>query len=60
VILITFLAGMQLLSIGILGQYLGRVYDEVRQRPMYIVESAYGFGENPRPRPPESADATIP
>jgi dolichol-phosphate mannosyltransferase len=43
VILITFLAGIQLLSMGILGAYLGRVYDEVRQRPMYIVESMYGF-----------------
>jgi dolichol-phosphate mannosyltransferase len=47
VILITFLAGIQLLSMGILGAYLGRVYDEVRQRPMYIVESMHGFeGEN--------------
>ncbi len=45
VILITFLAGIQLLSIGILGAYIGRVYDEVRQRPMYIVESAYGFDQ---------------
>jgi polyisoprenyl-phosphate glycosyltransferase len=46
VILITFLAGMQLLSTGILGAYIGRVYDEVRQRPMYIVESAYGFDQS--------------
>jgi polyisoprenyl-phosphate glycosyltransferase len=52
VILITFLAGIQLLSMGILGAYLGRVYDEVRQRPMYIVESVHGFEEidaNPKP-----------
>jgi polyisoprenyl-phosphate glycosyltransferase len=58
VILVTFLAGVQLLSIGILGQYLGRVYDEVRQRPLYIVESAYGFDRNPKPL--GSADSTIP
>jgi polyisoprenyl-phosphate glycosyltransferase len=45
VILITLLAGIQLLSIGILGAYIGRVYDEVRQRPMYIVESAFGFDQ---------------
>jgi dolichol-phosphate mannosyltransferase len=51
VILITFLAGIQLLSTGILGAYIGRVYDEVRQRPMYIVESAYGFD-------PKDADET--
>jgi polyisoprenyl-phosphate glycosyltransferase len=43
VILITSLAGIQLLSIGILGAYIGRIYDEVRQRPMYIVESLHGF-----------------
>lgn len=43
VILITLLSGIQLLSIGILGAYIGRVYDEVRQRPMYIVESLHGF-----------------
>jgi glycosyltransferase involved in cell wall biosynthesis len=48
VILITFLAGIQLLSMGILGAYLGRVYDEVRQRPMYIVESMYGFDNEER------------
>jgi glycosyltransferase involved in cell wall biosynthesis len=45
VILITFFAGIQLLCIGILGAYIGRIYDEVRERPMYIVESAYGFDE---------------
>lgn len=45
VILISFLAGIQLLSIGILGAYIGRIYDEVRQRPMYIVESLHGFEE---------------
>jgi glycosyltransferase involved in cell wall biosynthesis len=60
VILITFLAGMQLLSIGILGQYLGRVYDEVRQRPLYIVESAYGFDKQPCPQPLEPAELTVP
>jgi len=45
VILITLLAGIQLLSTGILGAYIGRVYDEVRQRPMYIVESTHGFDQ---------------
>ncbi len=45
VMLITFLAGIQLFSIGILGAYIGRVYDEVRQRPLYIIESMHGFDE---------------
>lgn len=40
---ITFLSGIQLIVIGILGQYLARIYDEVRGRPLYIVRQAHGF-----------------
>ena len=45
VILITFFAGVQLLSLGLLGEYVSRIYDEVKNRPMYIVESKIGFDE---------------
>jgi dolichol-phosphate mannosyltransferase len=42
-ILIMFVGGLQLFSIGIVGEYLRRVYDEVKQRPQYIIESKIGF-----------------
>jgi dolichol-phosphate mannosyltransferase len=47
VILVTFFAGVQLLSLGVMGEYIGRIYDETRERPKYIVESRHGFDDQP-------------
>ena len=38
-------AGVQLLVLGVLGEYLGRVYEEVRRRPLYIARSRVGFAD---------------
>lgn len=41
---VIFFGGIQLLSLGVLGQYIGRIYREVKRRPLYILERAWGLG----------------
>lgn len=49
VILILFIGGIQLISVGILGEYIARIYEEVKGRPKFIIDQAYGFENQSSP-----------
>lgn len=45
VILITFFSGVQLLSVGLVGEYISRIYDEIKKRPLYVIDKKINFSE---------------
>ena len=54
VIVVSFFSGIQLLSLGVMGEYVGRIYDEARARPKYILESSHGWEHEDRHEPAAS------
>ena len=46
VLFITFFSGIQLMALGLLGEYVGRIYDEVKNRPQYIIDKKINFNND--------------
>ena len=52
IVSIMFFAGIQLMSLGILGEYIGRIFAEVKRRPLYLVAERIGMGDDEQVQDP--------
>jgi polyisoprenyl-phosphate glycosyltransferase len=53
-VVILLLGGAQLITVGILGEYVGRMFDETKRRPLYLIQGYYS-DESTRPEPTHAA-----
>jgi dolichol-phosphate mannosyltransferase len=59
VVVLAFLGGMQLTVLGVIGEYMAHIHEEVKRRPLYLVSDALGLDTSPPtpPPPPGHAEA---
>jgi glycosyltransferase involved in cell wall biosynthesis len=61
IVSILFFAGIQMFSLGVLGEYVGRIFAEVKRRPLYLVAERIGIeGDNDTPLPKRAANMILP
>ncbi|MDF2120505.1 glycosyltransferase family 2 protein [Roseiarcaceae bacterium H3SJ34-1] len=61
IVSILFFAGIQIFSLGVLGEYVGRIFAEVKRRPLYLVAERIGIeGDNDTPLPKRAASLILP
>ncbi len=60
IVVITFLGGVQLSTIGVMGEYLARIHDEVRSRPLYLVRDTHGLDAGSASAGRASGDGVVP
>jgi polyisoprenyl-phosphate glycosyltransferase len=56
---VLFMGGVQLVSLGIIGEYLGRIYTEVKRRPLYVVQERLGFADKTAQAKREEVKAVV-
>jgi hypothetical protein len=59
-VVILFLGGAQLTTMGVLGEYVGRMFDETKERPLYLIQGYYATPEPARGAAPDPFDIATP